>query len=85
MRVARRAYSNKSKHAALTLQGLRRRQSPRLGQTPSLCHATPMRQHRTMVATGTIPAVQIQTDKMLLRSHPLWDGIHDKGLDEKAI
>ena len=60
--AARHACSDKSKHAALTPQGPRGQQSPRLGQTPSLCHAAPTRQHRTTVATGTTPTVQIQTD-----------------------
>jgi hypothetical protein len=39
----------------------------------------------TVVITGTIPTVQIQTDKMHVWSHPLRDGIHDKGLDERTI
>ena len=60
--AARHACSDESKHAALTPQGPRGQQSPRLGQTPSLCHAAPTRQHRTTVATGTTATVQIRTN-----------------------
>jgi hypothetical protein len=31
------------------------------------------------------PTVQIRTDKTWVRSHPLWDGIHDESLDLEAI
>ena len=30
---------------------------------------------------GTKPTVRIRTDRTRVRSHPLRDGIHDKGLD----
>ena len=36
---------------------------------------------RTVVTTGTMPTVQKWTDRTRLLSHPLRDGIHDKGLD----
>ena len=38
-----------------------------------------------LVGSVTTPTIQIQTNYMLVRSHPLWDGIHDKGLNEEAI
>ena len=34
--------------------------------------------------TGMITTGQIRLDKMHVRSHPLWDGIHDGGLDLEA-
>jgi hypothetical protein len=83
--LARRAGSDESRHATLTLQGSRGQQSPRPGQTPSLCHAAPMRQHRAMMTTGTTPTVQIRTDKMYVQFHPLRDGIHDEGLSTEAL
>jgi hypothetical protein len=38
-----------------------------------------------VVMTGTITTDQIRPDKMHVRLHPLWDGIHDEGLDLEAI
>ena len=34
---------------------------------------------RTVVTTGTMPTVQIRTDRTHVQSQPLWDGIYDKG------
>ena len=78
--MAQYACSNKSRHAALTSQGSRGHRTPRSSQTPSLCHAAPMRQHRTTTATGKKPTIRIRIDRTRVRSHPLWDGIRDKGL-----
>ena len=83
--VAQYACSNKSKHAALTSQGPRERQSPRSSQTSSLCHAAQTRQHRPAGTTNTEPTIQIRSDKTWVRSHPLRDGIHDESLDLEAI
>ena len=38
-----------------------------------------------VVTTGTEPTVQLWTDKTWVRSHPLWDGIHDENIDLEAI
>jgi len=78
---AKRACSDKSRHTTLTLQGPRGQWSARSSQTPSLCHAAPIRQRRIAVATGMKPTVRIRTDKTRLRSHLIRDGIHDKGLN----
>ena len=37
------------------------------------------------VTTGTMTTGKIRPDKMHVRPHPLWDGIHDEGIDLKAI
>jgi len=37
------------------------------------------------VMTGTMTTSQIWPEEMRVRSYPLWDGIHDEGLDLEAI
>jgi hypothetical protein len=32
-------------------------------------------------STGTKPTIQIRTNRTRVRFQPLWDGIHDEGLD----
>jgi len=34
---------------------------------------------------STVPTSQIGPDKTHVRFYPLWDGIHDEGLDLEAI
>jgi len=36
------------------------------------------------MTTGTVPTGQIRPDKTHVRFYPLWDGIHDGGLDLEA-
>ena len=40
--------------------------------------------HPEVVTTGTTTTSQIWPYKTCVRSHPLWDGIHDGGLDLTA-
>ena len=83
--AAKRASSDKNKHATLTLQGPRGQHSPRPGQTPTLRHAAQTRQYLPRaVMTSTMTTGQIRPYKMHVRPHPLWDGINDKGFDLKA-
>jgi hypothetical protein len=48
-------------------------------------YATLTRQHRTTVAMGMIPTVQIRINKTIVRSFLVQDGIHDRGLNTEAI
>jgi hypothetical protein len=52
---------------------------------PTLRHEDRIRQHRPRaVPTSMMTTGQIRPDKTRVRSHPLWDVIHDGDLDLKA-
>jgi hypothetical protein len=79
------AYSDKSRHVTLTPQGPRGQRSPRSGQTPSLHYVVETRQHYQAVVVSTENHHPNMARQDICTTHPLWDGIHDSGLDLEAI
>jgi len=52
--------------------------------TPAPCNSDKTTPPKA-VMFGTVPTGQIWSDKTHVRFYPLWDGIHDEGLDLEAI